>query len=238
MKDAKEKVYDNLYANKATSYEVSQGLIAFLYNKLLRFQSSRYQAAYDLLPFDQGKLLDVGCGDGDFIFIAKDKFKEIHGVDISSTRIERAGEMLNERSCSNIHFHQCDLDEGLPFSNSFFDVVSCIAVLEHVLNPPRMIEEIRRVLNRGGILIVQVPNIAWIPYRIQLLFGGLPKTGGVYLEADWEHLHIFNKETLCRLLLKEGFQIKDVTCSGVFAKYRKWWPSALGADLVLKSAKI
>jgi len=116
-------------------------------------------------------------------------------------------------------------------------VVSCIAVLEHVFNPPHIIEEVRRVLKREGIFIVQVPNIAWIPYRIQLLFGKYPKTGGVYLGADWEHLHIFTKTALYKLLAGKGFEIKSVSCSGIFAKYRKWWPSTLGGDLIVKSVK-
>lgn len=129
------------------------------------------------------------------------------------------------------------MDEGIPFDDSFFDVVTCIAVLEHVFNPPNVLNEISRVLKLGGILIVQVPNIAWLPYRIQLLFGKLPKTGGVYLGTDWEHLHNFTKTTLCQLLMAKKFEIKAFSCSGIFAKYRKWWPSTLGADLIVRSVK-
>ena len=232
--DIKEKVYDKVYGRKEIYYEFSNGVIAFLYRKLLRFEVNRYQSVYNLLPSDKERLLDVGCGDGDFIFMAKDKFKEYYGVDVSSLRIERAKERADR---DNIYFYKCDVDKGLPFNNSFFDAVSCISVLEHVLNPPYVVEEIHRVLKPSGIFIVQVPNIGWIPYRIQLLFGKLPKSGGVYLGADWEHLHNFTKSTIYQLLTEKGFEIKSVSCGGIFAKYRKWWPSALGADLVVKSVK-
>lgn len=206
MKDIKEKVYDNVYGRKEICYESSHGVIAFLYRKLLRFEVNRYQSVYNSLPSDKERLLDVGCGDGDFIFMAKDKFKECYGVDVSSLRIERAKKRAKERSDrDNIHLYKCDVDEELPFSDSFFDAVSCIAVLEHVLNPPNVVEKIHRVLKPGGIFIVQVPNIAWILYRIQLLFGKLPKTGGVYLGTDWEHLHNFTKSTICQLLTGKGF---------------------------------
>jgi len=238
MKDVKQKVYDNVYSRKEISYEPPHGVISLLYKKLLRFEVNRYQSCYNLLPSDKERLLDVGCGDGDFIFMAQGNFDECYGVDVSSLRIERAkARSKMRRSGNNLHFYKCDVDEGLPFVNSFFDAVSCIAVLEHVFNPPNVLDEIHRVLKPRGIFIVEVPNIAWIPYRIQLLFGKLPKTGGVYSGADWEHLHNFTKITLFKLLIKKGFKIQTVSCSGIFAKYRKWWPSALGGDFIVKSVK-
>ena len=138
----KEKVYDNVYGRKEISYESSNGVIAFLYRKLLRFEVNRYQVGYDLLPSDKERLLDVGCGDGDFIFMARDKFKECYGVDVSPLRIQQAEKRAKSDQRDNFHFYQCDVDEGLPFSNSFFDAVSCIAVLEHVFNPPNVLSEI------------------------------------------------------------------------------------------------
>ena len=236
MKDAKERVYDGVYGRKGFSYESSRGVIGFLYRKLLRFEVNLCQVVCNLLPSGKQRLLDVGCGDGDFIFRAYDKFKEFYGVDVSPVRIERAKNRAKERlDRDNIHFYKCDADEGFPFNNSFFDAVSCIAVLEHVLNPPTVVEEIHRILKPGGTFIVQVPNIAWLPYRIQLLLGKLPKTGGVYLGADWEHLHNFTQSTICQLLTEKGFAINTISCSGIFANYRRWWPSTLAGDLIVKS---
>jgi len=238
MNDAKKEVYDKVYGSKEISYEPRHGVIAFLYRKLLKFEINRYQVAYALLPSGKERLLDVGCGDGHFLFLAKNKFKDCYGVDVSSLRITRAKEKSKERlDRDSFHLYEGDVDEGLPFDNSFFDAVSCIAVLEHVFNPPNVVEEIYRLLKPNGVFIVEVPNIAWIPCRIQLLFGKLPVTGGVYLGVDWEHLHNFTKATLCQLLTKKGFKIKDISCSGIFAEYRKWWSSALGGDLVVKSAR-
>ena len=238
MKDVKQKVYDSVYGRKEISYEPPHGVIGLLYKKLLRFEVTRHQVSYNLLPSDGERLLDVGCGNGYFMFMSKDKFKECYGVDVSSLRIERAKERSKKRrSGNNLHFHKCDVDEGLPFANSFFDAVSCIAVLEHVFNPPNVVDEIRRVLKPGGIFIVQVPNIAWIPYRFNLLFGKLPTTGGVYLGVDWEHLHNFTKSTLCQLLTHKGFEIQTVSCSGVFANIRRLWSSVLASDVVAKAHK-
>lgn len=236
MTYGKRKVYDDIYCRKSISYEAPHGAIAFLYRKLLRFEVNRYQRVYSLLPHEKERLLDVGCGDGYFAFMANERFKECYGVDVSPGRIQQAKETrtTEKKYC----FYECDVDEGLPFNDSFFDVVTCIAVLEHVFNPPNVLEEINRVLKLGGILIVQVPNIAWLPYRFQLLSGRLPATGGVYLGADWEHLHNFTKSSLCTLLAAKGFAVEKTTCSGIFSDYFIRWPSALGGDLIVKSIKI
>jgi len=228
MRNYKEKVYNSVYGHEKSSYESPYGFVAFLYKILKKREVNRYQVAYDLLPsIRDGRLLDLGCGNGDLIFICRSKFRECYGVDISLARVERAKRHALERHIDGLYFCEYDVDKGLPFSDSFFDAVTCIAVLEHVFNPPNVVNEIHRVLKPNGFFIVQVPNVAWFPYRIQLLFGKLPKTDGSYLGADWEHLHWFTKDVLVKLLLASGFQIKQVTCSGVFAKYRKIWPSLL-----------
>jgi len=234
MENSKKKVYDAVYGSKEISYESPKGVIGFLYRKFIRFEVNRYQASYELLSSGGEKLLDVGCGDGDFIFMVRDKFRECYGVDVSAQRIEKAKELPNQEK---FHFFECDVDKGLRFPDNFFDAVTCIAVLEHVFNPPNLVKEIHRVLKPGGIFLVQVPNIAWMPYRIQLMFGQLPLTGGVYLGADWEHLHNFTKQSISLLLREARFQIKGISCSGVFAKYRKYWLSVLGGDLIVLSTK-
>ena len=98
---------------------------------------------YELMNRD---IIEIGCGDGYFTFMAKNKFKECYGVDISSLRLEQAIKHLKKKpDTKNIHFYKCDVDKGLPFKDSFFDTVCCIAILEHVFNPPKVIEEINRV---------------------------------------------------------------------------------------------
>jgi len=65
----------------------------------------------------------------------------------------------------------------------------------------------KRVLKIGGTFIVQVPNIAWIPYRVVIRQTTI--TGGFYIGADWEHLHWFTNKTLRELLLKNGLKSKQ-----------------------------
>jgi ubiquinone/menaquinone biosynthesis C-methylase UbiE len=239
VKISKGQIYDRAYDEEQKCYEPTGGIIGFLGRRLARFSKSRYQVCYNLLPSEGNKFLDIGCGDGAFVILARRKYASCYGVDVSSVRIKRATKLLEEEhKLDGIHFSVCDVDEGLPFSDSFFDVVTVIAVLEHVLNPPNLLGEIHRILKPEGILILQVPNIAWIPHRIQLLAGRLPTSGGVYLGADWEHLHHFTKSVLSHLLRSMRFKTQIITCSGVFAGIRRRWVSALGGDLIVKSSKL
>ena len=86
-----------------------------------------------------------------------------------------------------------------------------------------------------------MPNIAYLRYRIQLLFGKLPVTSSPlnWKEIGWDggHLHYFIKKTTCNLLEEFGFKVIKVSGSGLFAKFRNWWPALLTGDFVIKARK-
>jgi ubiquinone/menaquinone biosynthesis C-methylase UbiE len=237
MSKTKESIYDNIYGTQVVEYQKTKSLIDYLYRRLTRYEIDRCQAISKLLSGKQQRLLDLGCGDGYFIFLVRSKFEECYGVDVSSMRIEKAKLTANNLQCES-NFSNHDIDTILPFADSFFDVVTCMSVLEHVINPPNVIDEVYRVLKPGGSFLLQVPNFAWLPFRFQFLFGKLPLTGGVYLCADWEHLHNFTVSILRELLNKKGFSVESISCSGIFANYRKWWPSVLASDLIIKASKV
>jgi len=235
MSKAKRAYYDEFYANKDVRKSSLPKLTA-LSHQLQRFALPANQLIFELLsPGD--RLLDLGCGDGDFALLAKNKFKEVFGVDISPIAIQKAnGKIANRLDKDHFHFLVCDVDEGLPFNHSFFDAVTCIALLEHVIHPPSLLKEIRRILRKGGELVILVPNDAWLVYRLQSLVGKIPQSGGVdKIGVDWGHLHKFNGEIARNLLLSNGFKVTNVCCSGVFAKLRSLWLSLLASDIIIKA---
>ena len=64
------------------------------------------------------------------------------------------------------------LSDALPFHDDAFDMVLLLAVIEHLsVSPKRILEEVRRVLKPGGVLALEVPNIAALRNRVGLLFG-------------------------------------------------------------------
>ena len=238
MRKTKQRIYDTAYSENGQYYESGKGVLSFLQKKLTKYLVSRYKVCYDLLSSKGGIIVDVGCGNGYFLLMTQKKFEKCIGIDISKVRIKKATEAVNKLSTfEKFEFIVRDVDEGLPMSSESINTVTCIAVLEHVINPPSLVDEIYRILKPKGEFILEVPNIAWLPYRLQLLLGRLPKTGGTYFGTDWDHLHLFTKSSIIHLLQKKRFKIQKIVCSGVFAGIRNIWVSLLGGDLVIKSIK-
>jgi len=201
-------------------------------------------AYYVLKIIDNGdKLLDVGCGNGSLVFKMGDRFKEIHGIDISDFRVKEADQISKLKHCNLVKycFSVSNVNEGIKYQDNMFDTIICVATLEHVFDPYQLISEIYRVLRPGGVFIVEVPNIAYIKYRIGLLFGKIPATSSVgnWEEAGWDggHLHYFNKSRLSGLLEYSGFNLLKITGAGLFGRVRNFYPSLLTGDLCIKCIK-
>lgn len=200
-----------------------------------KYELTREDLALKLLP-REGSLLDVGCSQGSLIFRVRDYFNHLCGIDIAEAQIEKAKKRVKDLGYKNISFQIVDIDQGLPFEDNSFDVVTCISVLQFVFDPYFIMKELHRVLKNKGFLIIDVPNIAYLKQRIKLLFGILPRTS--YASGwDGQTLHYFTLASFRRLLKETGFQIQKVSGCGIFAQYRNWWPSFLTGDLMVKAIK-
>ena len=143
----------------------------------------------------KGRLLDVGCGIGTFLHLARERGWQPHGVDPSESGITFAQER-----------HQLDVRCGtvfdVDFPTAYFDAITLYHVLEHIseLNP--FLSELRRILKpQTGTLVIEVPNGEGLQSRLQ--------------KADWpyvhprDHLYYFSARSLPALLKKHGF--RDIT---------------------------
>jgi ubiquinone/menaquinone biosynthesis C-methylase UbiE len=108
------------------------------------------------------KVLEVGCGSGANIQMINDLSPlaneiEYYGIDISPKAIEAANNYKNKSAIKNCVFEVGDA-ESLKFDDSYFDIVVCTEVLEHLLNPRAALREIYRVIKIGGSSIITTPN--------------------------------------------------------------------------------
>lgn len=94
-----------------------------------------------------GKVLDYGCGIGDFLRFRKDTI----GVDINPHNVEHCQK-------KNQSAQVIEVDKPLPFDDESFDSVLIDNVLEHVLDPTSIMTEVERVCKKGGRLLLSVPG--------------------------------------------------------------------------------
>lgn len=140
------ELYEKQYGEKKL---VSPHSFTFLRKIFKKFDLHREDLALSLL--DRGdKLLDVGCGNGSLVCRARDKFDEVYGIDISSSRIEEAKKNAVQKFGvdNNIHLLASNINEKIDFPDGMFDAVTSIAVIEHVFDPYFVIGEINRVLKK------------------------------------------------------------------------------------------
>lgn len=232
MQTAPEKFY-----NEKVQKNVRQkGLLGYFYHKLNKLEVHRYDIVANLAgKKDYPNILDIGCYEGDLLEkIAKScQCQNIFGTDMNKAGIELC---KNKFPTQKENFSLQNIDEGLKFSNNFFDLITMVAVLEHVFDPLFAVEEIKRVLKPGGTFIVEVPNIAFIKYRLNLLFGKRPRTSWDY-GWDGGHLQLFTKKDLEKLLKQKGFTLIKSTGSGIFLNLRSWWSSLLLSNIIIKAVK-
>jgi len=125
-------------------------------------KDSREMVAAELLePCD--KLLDIGCGDGIFSILAKGKYKNYYGCDISEVALRKASELGCIVKKINL-----DKEEIVDWEKDF-DYVICLDVIEHVFDPEYLVKNINNALKIGGKLIISTPNIRFIKYILSII---------------------------------------------------------------------
>ncbi len=96
----------------------------------------------------------------------------------------------------------------LPFKDTTFDLVIATEVIEHVLYPGRMLDEVRRVLRPGGRLLISTPNVASLEHRLALLlFGYFVPDRTTHEGTDPGHIHFLEPHFLRNMLEERGFRI-------------------------------
>jgi len=111
----------------------------------------------------KGKVLDLGCGDGDYAKRLKDLGFDVIAGDIDIVRFKYKNE---------IEFKHCDITKEMPFSANHFDYVLLMEVVEHLRNPYVVMPEINRIIKTNGSLVMSTPNILNLKSRLRFLFEG------------------------------------------------------------------
>jgi SAM-dependent methyltransferase len=142
----------------------------------------------------QGRLLDVGCGNGEWLAWIRDNIGgwDVEGLEVNQEVAERVSSSLN------LTVHVGPLDKtSLPTAR--YDAITMWHSLEHTHSPSRVLKEAYRLLRPDGCLALEVPNIA--SYEARIL-------GRRWYHLDVpRHLYHFTPTTLRKLLTTCGFRV-------------------------------
>jgi len=157
--------------------------------ELVKKINIKYKFKVATSGFVKGSLLDIGCGSGDFLSLAKMQGWDICGVEPN----ENARSYSKEKTLSNI----LSPEELVLQADHSFDVITMWHVLEHVEDLNWQCMQLHRLLKPGGRLIIALPNIN--------------SYDALYYKEYWaaydvpRHLYHFSFSTIRQLLSKHGF---------------------------------
>jgi SAM-dependent methyltransferase len=177
----------------------------------------RAKMADKLIPsgLRKGRILDIGCGTYPF-FLFNTSFSEKYGLDKAVQESD-----FNTFQKDRIHLKHYNVEqEGiLPFDNGYFDVVTMLAVFEHI-EPKRVVsllKEIQRVLKPGGMFIMTTPA-SWTDGLLRLM-AKFRLVSPVEIE---EHKDTYTPQKIVSILLAAGFT-EDNIRSGYFEFFMNIW---------------
>lgn len=150
------------------------------------------------------RVLDVGCGTGNFGGMIKDLFKcEVWGIEPEKRAADEAAEkmdyVINDVYDSHLHW-----PEGVNFDFIFFN-----DVLEHMVEPEKALRLSANLLATGGSIIASIPNLRFYPAMLSLVRYKDFK----YLDAgvmDRTHLRFFTQKSIARMFEECGYEIVKI----------------------------
>lgn len=144
-------------------------------------------------------MIDVGCGDGHFLQVAKRRGWNVYGTEYTDVAVE-----VCEKKGISMRKGKLNVDNYPP---DFFDLVTSFEVIEHINNPNEDVANYNKVLRKGGVVYVTTPNFNSVSRDL--------------LGVKWnvieypEHLSYYTVSTIKKIFVKNGFKPLTVMTSGI-----------------------
>lgn len=166
----------------------------------------RFKRLSEAVRLGKQRVLDYGCGGGVFLRSLKTTYPSIfgYGCDVSLQAIT-----LAKKADSLGNIYKKSPVSSIPFESSFFDVLSCMDVLEHIDNYTDNLKEMKRVLKKDGKIFFCIPCEGQ-PYTYTWLFRLFYKKFDL-TNRYWGHVHPeFTHKYVVDIMKKNGFRVVNI----------------------------
>lgn len=163
----------------------------------------------DMLPENPARVIEFGCGDGSTGRLVKERAS----VEVEYTGVELVSEMAAEASKHLERVIAADIEQQeLPFEPGYFDCMIYGDVLEHLVDPWKLLERHRLLLKNDGCMVASIPNIGYYQVIRMLKKGDFRyQDSGI---MDRTHLRFFTLKTIREMF--EGAGLKIVETRSVY----------------------
>lgn len=149
-------------------------------------------------------VLDLGCGDGQYLPLLAKHSDRVLGADRSSVALERAA-----RRAPSAELSLVGEDHRLSIDDNSVDRIWCVDTIEHVVDTQVFLSEARRVLTPGGRMLVATPAHPF-RLRLKLAFTGWSE----FFDPFSPHLRFYTERSLRGALDECGFEVVSVDSRG------------------------
>jgi ubiquinone/menaquinone biosynthesis C-methylase UbiE len=218
MKDFKKLFYD-LKAKAEQKRGVTEIIGKYSYDLYMKTRPNLKNKA----------CLDVGVGTGWAMHsILADGCNHCDGIDISSERIQETDSLLKRSGFSNYSLQLADAENLQDYSSDYYDYVNYLDILEHLPDYKKGIQEVYRVLKRGGFVYIKTPNNYTdvdlkLHYYCQILFAlFLPQ----HISPPQEN-SLMLRDDMKRLTEEEGKKLIGMAPEGFHEHIHQFYPDEL-----------
>ena len=138
------------------------------------------------------RLLDVGCGNGSFLYLFKDEKFDLEGLEPGKVMVNFARENLS-----------LEVLEGLLVNNDLkpgsYDILSALALIEHVIDPKNTLNKMWELLKPNGYILLTTPS-----------FRDIVPIRGVENFFKFVHTYYFTEKSLGSLMKQAGFEVEKI----------------------------
>jgi len=192
-------------------YNSAQGKFSPLVEKIFRFNHRR-QALLFYRRFRPQAVLEIGCGRAYQLIAFRQFGAQAYGLESAA-----APEWILKNPEVEIKGLSPTGGDQWPIATNSMDLVIFCHVLEHLADPVQALQEAARVLQGDKIVSIDLPNVSSFQARLRL-------SSWFHLDVP-RHLFHFNKKGIIALLLRQGYEIIEVSSGDALQNIYGWWQS-------------